>query len=461
MIKKKTNIIILAAGKGTRMKSNYPKVLHFLGGKRILEHVIQTAQSIKPKKIILVHSHEKKIISSKICDNSLEWVIQKKPEGTGQAIQLALKNIPDDENVLVLYGDVPFISTKSIKKLQNSKKKSKINLLTMKVKNPNGYGRILREKGKVTGIIEELDATRKQKNIKEIYSGIFIANSKDLKRWLGKISNKNKKKEFYATDIIALAYFEGHFIQTTEPLKYQEILGVNNKLQLSILEKIFQKEQINKLLINGLILKDASHFIIRGELKHGKNVEIDTGVVLEGNVILGDNIKIGVGCIIKNSIVESQTNIQAYTIIEHAKIGKNCIIGPFAHLRTNTILDKKVQIGNFVEIKDSIIKKQSKIKHLSYIGNSEIGTKVNIGAGSITCNYDGANKLKTIIGDNVLVGSNTELVAPIKIVKNTTIAAGTTLVQDVNQPCLVYNKKEQKYKKNWIRPNKIHQKSKL
>ncbi|QCI19616.1 MAG: bifunctional UDP-N-acetylglucosamine diphosphorylase/glucosamine-1-phosphate N-acetyltransferase GlmU [Buchnera aphidicola (Brevicoryne brassicae)] len=458
MMQKKTNIIILAAGKGTRMKSNYPKVLHFLGGKTILEHVIQTAQSIKPKKIILVHSHEKKLISSKIYNNSLEWVMQKKPKGTGHAIKLAVKNIPDDENVLVLYGDVPFISTESIKKLQNSKKNSKINLLTMKVKNPDGYGRILRKRGKVIGIIEELDATQKQKNIKEIYSGVFIATSQDLKRWLGKISNKNKKKEFYATDIIALACFEGKFIQTTQPLKYQEILGINNKLELSILEKILQKEQINKLLIDGLILKDPSHFILRGKLKHGKNIEIDTGVVFEDNVVLGDDVKIGVGCIIKNSIIESKTNIQAYTIIENAKIGKNCIIGPFAHLRTNTILDKKTQIGNFVEIKDSIIKQKSKIKHLSYIGNSEIGTKVNIGAGSITCNYDGNNKLKTIIGDNVLVGSNTELIAPIKIIKNTTIAAGTTLTKDVNKPCLVYNKKEQKYKENWIRPNKLHQK---
>ncbi|ANZ22282.1 bifunctional N-acetylglucosamine-1-phosphate uridyltransferase/glucosamine-1-phosphate acetyltransferase [Buchnera aphidicola (Diuraphis noxia)] len=458
MLKKKTNVIILAGGKGTRMQSNYPKVLHILGGKTILEHVIQTAKSIKPKKIILVHSHDKKMISSKICENSLTWVYQKQPKGTAQAIQLAIKNIPDDENVLVLYGDVPLISVESIKKLKNSKKQSKINLLTMKVKNPLGYGRILRKNGKVVGIVEEVDATWKQKNIKEIYSGIFIANKKDLKRWLKKIHNNNKQKEFYATDIISLAYFEGNFIQTTEPLKFQEILGINNKLELSIVEKILQKEQINKLLIGGVILKDPYHFTLRGNLKHGKNVEIDTGVVFEDNVILGDNIKIGAGCIIKNSIIDSQTNIKAYTIIENSKIGRNCIIGPFSHLRNNSILDKKIQIGNFVEIKESVIKKTSKIKHLSYIGNAEIGSSVNIGAGSITCNYDGVKKFKTIIGDNVLVGSNTELVAPIKIVKNTTIAAGTTLTKDVNQPCLVYNKKEQKYKKDWISPNKFYKK---
>ncbi|CAL4326097.1 bifunctional UDP-N-acetylglucosamine diphosphorylase/glucosamine-1-phosphate N-acetyltransferase GlmU [Buchnera aphidicola] len=459
MFKKEISVVILAAGKGSRMKSNYPKVLHSLGGKTILEHVIKTAQSIKPRKIILVYNGEKKNILSKIYDISIEWVIQEKPEGTGHAILLASKKFSDNENILVLYGDVPLISIESIKKLENSKKQSTISLLTMKVKNPNGYGRIIRTKGKISGIVEEQDANSKQKKIKEIYSGIFIANGKDLKRWLGKINNKNSKKEFYATDIISLAYLEGNFIQTIQPLKYQEILGVNNKMQLSILEKILQQEQINRLLIAGVTLKDPSHFVLRGTLKHGKNVEIDTAVILEDNVFLGNNVKIGAGCIIKNSIINDNTNIEAYTIIENAKIGKNCIIGPFAHLRINTLLDEEVQIGNFVEIKDTIIKTQSKVKHLSYLGDSEIGSKVNIGAGSITCNYDGINKFKTIIGDNVLVGSNTQLVAPIKIIKNTTIAAGTTLMKDVNtSSCLVYNTKEQRYKKNWIRPNKIDQK---
>jgi len=458
MLTKEIIIVILAAGKGTRMKSNYPKVLHHLGGKTILEHIMETAQSIKPKKIILVYSDPNIIKLSNIYNIPIEWVMQKNPQGTGQAILLAVKKIEDNDNILVLYGDVPFISIESIKRLQNSKKMSQISLLTIKLKNPNGYGRILRKNGIVRAIIEERDATEKQKNIKEIYSGIFIAKNEDLKRWLKKIDNKNKRKEFYATDIISLAYLENNIIKTVEPLNYKEILGVNNKLQLSILEKILQKKQINKLLIDGVILKDPSHFNLRGTLQHGKNVEIDTGVILQNNVILGDNVKIGPGCIINNSIIDNQTSIQAYTIIENAKIGKNCIIGPFAHLRTNTLLDKNVHIGNFVEIKDSLIKTQSKIKHLSYLGNSEIGSKVNIGACSVTCNYDGVNKFKTIVGDNVLVGSNTQLIAPIKIAKNTTIAAGTTLTKDINKPCLVYNTKEQKYKENWTRPNKINHK---
>ncbi|QCI20778.1 UDP-N-acetylglucosamine diphosphorylase/glucosamine-1-phosphate N-acetyltransferase [Buchnera aphidicola (Hyperomyzus lactucae)] len=457
MLKKEIVVVILAAGKGSRMKSNYPKVLHSLGGKTILEHVIQTAKSIKPKKIIIVYSNIK-LISSNIDNIPMEWVIQKNPQGTGQAILLAVQTLSNYEDVVVLYGDVPLISVESIKKLQNSKKKSKISLLTAKLKNPKGYGRVLRQKGEVIGIVEEQDTTLEQKNIKEIYSGVFMANSEDLKRWLRKINNKNKKKEFYATDIISLSYLENNFITTVQPSNFEEILGVNNKLQLSILEDIFQKKQINTLLMAGVTLKDPSHFILRGTLKHGKNIEIDTGVVLEKNIILGDDVTIGPGCIIKNSIIDSKTNIKAYTIIENAKIGKNCTIGPFSHLRSNTLLDKDVQIGNFVEIKDSTIKIKSKVKHLSYLGNSEIGAKVNIGAGSITCNYDGANKLKTIIGDNVLVGSNTQLIAPITIAKDTTIAAGTTLTKDVNTSCLVYNKKEQKYKKNWIRPSKFYKK---
>ncbi|QCI21361.1 UDP-N-acetylglucosamine diphosphorylase/glucosamine-1-phosphate N-acetyltransferase [Buchnera aphidicola (Hyadaphis tataricae)] len=455
---KKTSVIILAAGKGSRMKSNRPKVLHDLGGKTILEYVINTAQSIKPKKIIIVYHDKKTTTLSKHFNSSIEWLVQKKQEGTGQAILLASKKILDDENVLVLYGDMPFISKASINKLKNCKKTAKISILTTKIKNPDGYGRVLRKNGKVRAIVEEFETNHQQKKIKEVYSGIFLANNYDLKRWLKQVTNNNSKKEFYATDIIFLAYCEGNIIKTTEPMSSEEILGINNKLQLSILENILQEKQIKQLLINGVMLKDPTHFILRGRLKYGNNVEIETGVVLEKDVFLGDNVTIGVGCIIKNSIIDSNTNIQAYTIIEDTKIGKNCIIGPFAHLRTKNILHNNVQIGNFVEIKESIIKTKSKIKHLSYIGNSEIGSKVNIGAGSITCNYDGFKKFKTIVGDNVFIGSNTELIAPIKIADNSTIAAGTTLMKDINEPSLVYNIKTQKHKKNWTRSNRNYQK---
>lgn len=448
MFKQNIIVVILAAGKGTRMQSKYPKVLHYLGGKTILEHVIHTAQSIQPKKIIIVYNNKKKITVPKN-NIPIEWIIQTEQKGTGHAILLAIKNITSNENILVMYGDVPLISSESIKKLQDAKNTSTISLLTMKINNPYGYGRILRTKGKVSGIIEENDANDRQKKIKEIYSGIFIAQSQDLKKWLKKVNNNNKKQEFYATDIIKLAYLDKQYIKTTQPLNEEEILGINDKIQLSNLENIVQKKQIQTLLTNGVILKDSSHFILRGILKHGKNVEIDTAVIIENNVFLGDDVKIGPGCIINNSTIDSYTYVKAYTIIENCKIGKHCIIGPFAHIKSNTRLEKNVEIGNFVEIKDSIINKQSKAKHLSYIGNAEIGSKVNFGAGSIICNYDGANKFKTIIGDNVLIGSNTQLIAPIKITNDTIIAAGTTVRKNVNISCLVYNKKEEIHKKNY------------
>lgn len=336
MLRKEIIVVILAAGKGTRMKSNYPKVLHLLGGKTILEYVIETAESIQPKKIILVHNNEKKLFLSKINTSSIQWVMQKQAKGTGHAILLASKYFSDHEDILVLYGDVPFISNESIEKLRFSKQKSNISLLTMQVKEPYGYGRIIRKNRNVVGIIEEEDANDKQKNIKEVYSGIFITTGKNLKKWLKKIKNKNSKYEFYATDIISFAFMDGNCIDTVEPLNDTEILGINNKLQLSILEKILQKKQIKKLMLSGVTLKDPSHFILRGTLLHGTNLEIDTGVVLEGNIVLGDNVKIGVGCIIKNSTIDDGTNIASYTVIEDVKIGKNCIIGPFTHLRKNT-----------------------------------------------------------------------------------------------------------------------------
>ncbi|QCI16300.1 UDP-N-acetylglucosamine diphosphorylase/glucosamine-1-phosphate N-acetyltransferase [Buchnera aphidicola (Aphis craccivora)] len=459
MLKTETVIIILAAGKGSRMKSNYPKVLHRLGGKTILEYVLNTAKSIKPKKIILVCTDNIKKILSKTQNISVEWVIQKQQKGTGNAIIIASKNFSDNENIIILYGDMPFISKESIKKLQESKKKSNLSLLTSNIKKPEGYGRVFRKKGKVIKIIEDKCANNKEKLIKEVYSGTFIANGKDLKRWLLKINQNNINQEFYATDIVYLAYLEGKTITTVKPLNQKEILGINNQLQLSILEKIIQQEITKNLMIAGITLKNPYHFNLRGTLKHGKNIEIDTGVILEGNVILGNDVKIGAGSIIRNSFINHQSQIKEYTIIENVKIGKNCIIGPFCHLRNYTILNNETHIGNFVEIKDSIIGKKSKIKHLSYIGNSEIGSQVNIGAGSITCNYDGFKKSKTIIGDNVFIGSNTELIAPIQISDNTTIAAGTTVIKSVDKPCLVYNTKEQKYKENWIRNKKNDKKN--
>lgn len=443
MSKKNLIVIILAAGKGTRMHSNYPKLLHQLGEKPILQHVIDLAKSITPKKIYLIYNHQYKRFKSTITDSCLTWIKQKQTLGTGNAIYQMINILKDNENYLILYGDMPLISKKSIIKLIHSKEKSSISLLTAKLKNPENYGRIIRKKGKIIKIIEHTDATQKQLKIREINSGVFITTGNHLKIWIKQINNQNIKKEYYITDIIYLAYQQKNIINNINPKNIHEIIGINNKLQLSIAEKWYQQKKINNLLLSGVTIYNPSNFNIRGTLKYGKNVEIDNGVILKGNVILGNSVKIGPGCIIKNSIIGNHCCIKAYTIIEEVTVANNCVIGPFSHLRNGTVLNDNIQIGNFVEIKESKIGYKSKIKHLSYVGNSKIGRKVNIGAGTIFCNYDGKEKLNTIIGNNVFIGSNCQLIAPITISKNTIIAAGTTVIKDVKQPSLVYNRKEE------------------
>ncbi|XBC43350.1 MAG: bifunctional UDP-N-acetylglucosamine diphosphorylase/glucosamine-1-phosphate N-acetyltransferase GlmU [Buchnera aphidicola (Meitanaphis flavogallis)] len=447
MSNKNLIVIILAAGKGTRMHSDYPKLLHQLGEKPILQHVIDLAKSITPKKIYLIYNHQYKRFKSIITDSCLTWIKQKQTLGTGNAIYQMMHILKDNENYLILYGDMPLISKKSIIKLIRSKEKSSISLLTAKLKNPENYGRIIRKKGKIIKIIEHIDATQKQLKIREINSGIFITTGNHLKIWIKQINNKNTKKEYYITDIIYLAYQQKSTINNINPQNKHEIIGINNKLQLSIAEKWYQQKKINNLLLSGVTICNPSNFNIRGTLKYGKNLEIDNGVILKGNVILGNSVKIGPGCIIKNSIIGNHCCIKAYTIIEEVIVANNCIIGPFSHLKNGTVLNDKIQIGNFVEIKESKIGYKSKIKHLSYVGNSKIGKKVNIGAGTIFCNYNGKEKLNTIIGNNVFIGSNCQIIAPITITKNTIIAAGTTVIKDVKQPSLVYNKKEEIQKK--------------
>ncbi|XBC44400.1 MAG: bifunctional UDP-N-acetylglucosamine diphosphorylase/glucosamine-1-phosphate N-acetyltransferase GlmU [Buchnera aphidicola (Schlechtendalia peitan)] len=448
MLEKKLNIIILAAGKGTRMCSNYPKVLHLLGNKPILQHVINLANSICAKKIYLIYSYQYKLFKSIITDNNLIWIKQKKILGTGNAIFQILNILKNNENYLILYGDMPLISKKSIEKLITSYKKSSISLLTAKVNDPQNYGRIIRKKGKITKIIECIDTNEEQLHIHEINSGIFITTGKNLKTWTKKITNKNKKREYYITDIVHFACQNKHVIHSVTPINNFEITGINNKLQLSIAEQLYQIQKTNNLILSGVIIHNPLNFSLRGTLKHGKNIEIDNGVILEGSVILGNSVKIGPGCIIKNSIIGNNCYIKAYTIIETAIISENCIIGPFSHLRNKTKLENNVQIGNFVEIKETNIGYTSKIKHLSYLGNSNIGNEVNIGAGTIFCNYNGKEKLNTIVGNNVFIGSNCQIIAPIKIANNTIIAAGTTVTKNVNQPSLVYNKKEEIQKKH-------------
>ncbi|MTD27976.1 bifunctional UDP-N-acetylglucosamine diphosphorylase/glucosamine-1-phosphate N-acetyltransferase GlmU [Erwinia sorbitola] len=448
------SVVILAAGKGTRMYSDLPKVLHTLAGKPMVQHVIDAAKALNAQRINLVYGHGGDLLKSTLRDDSLNWVLQAEQLGTGHAMQQASPHFADDEDILMLYGDVPLISVETLRQLQSAKPQGGIGLLTVILDNPTGYGRIIREAGQVVGIIEQKDATPDQLLINEINTGILLANGADLKRWLGKLTNNNAQGEYYITDIIALAHQEGRQIQAVHPAKTTETEGVNNRLQLATLERVYQAEQAEKLLLAGVMLLDPARFDLRGELKHGRDVVIDTNVIIEGKVTLGDRVKIGSGCVIKNSVIADDSVISPYSVIEDAQLDSGCTVGPFARLRPGSELAEGAHVGNFVEMKKARLGKGSKAGHLSYLGDAEIGANVNIGAGTITCNYDGINKSKTIIGDDVFVGSDTQLIAPVTVAAGVTIAAGTTIMKDVPAAGLVYNRKEQQLKASWQRPEK-------
>jgi len=448
------SVVILAAGKGTRMYSDLPKVLHTLAGKPMVQHVIDAATGLGARHIHLVYGHGGDRLKAMLTEPSLNWVLQAEQLGTGHAMQQAAPAFADDEDILMLYGDVPLISQETLRRLRDAKPEGGIGLLTVELDNPSGYGRIVRENSAIVGIVEQKDATPEQLKISEINTGILIANGGDLKRWLAQLTNNNAQGEYYITDIIALAHQEGRQINAVHPTRVSETDGVNNRLQLATLERAYQSEQAEKLLLAGVMLRDPARFDLRGTLSHGRDVEIDVNVIIEGDVRLGDRVKIGAGCIIKNSVIGDDCEISPYSVIEDANLAADCTVGPFARLRPGSELAQAAHVGNFVEMKKASLGKGSKAGHLSYLGDAEIGANVNIGAGTITCNYDGANKSKTLIGDNVFVGSDTQLVAPVSVAAGATIAAGTTVMKDVNEASLVYNRKEQNSKADWQRPAK-------
>ncbi|WP_314413427.1 bifunctional UDP-N-acetylglucosamine diphosphorylase/glucosamine-1-phosphate N-acetyltransferase GlmU [Pantoea septica] len=448
------SVVILAAGKGTRMYSDLPKVLHTLAGKPMVQHVIDAATGLGARHIHLVYGHGGDRLKTTLTEPSLNWVLQAEQLGTGHAMQQAAPAFADDEDILMLYGDVPLISQETLQRLRDAKPEGGIGLLTVVLDNPSGYGRIVRENSAIVGIVEQKDATPDQLKITEINTGILIANGGDLKRWLAQLTNNNAQGEYYITDIIALAHQEGRQINAVHPTRASETDGVNNRLQLATLERVYQSEQAEKLLLAGVMLRDPARFDLRGVLRHGRDVEIDVNVIIEGEVSLGDRVKIGAGCIIKNSVIGDDCGISPYSVIEDANLAADCTVGPFARLRPGSELAQAAHVGNFVEMKKATLGKGSKAGHLSYLGDAEIGANVNIGAGTITCNYDGANKSKTVIGDNVFVGSDTQLVAPVSVAAGATIAAGTTVMKDVTEASLVYNRKEQNSKADWQRPAK-------
>lgn len=448
------SVVILAAGKGTRMYSDLPKVLHPIAGKPMVKHVIDTVKQLNAKQIHLVYGHGGELLQQKLANEPVNWVMQSEQLGTGHAMQQAAPFFMDDENILMLYGDSPLITQETLKKLIAAKPDSGIALLTVKLENPTGYGRIIRENGAVIAIVEQKDATDEQRKIQEINTGVMVASGASFKKWLAQLDNNNAQGEFYITDIIAMAAREGFQVHAVQADDFMEVEGANNRQQLSVLERYFQKKQANKLLLQGVTLIDPNRFDLRGNVTHGKDIEIDINVVLEGEVILGNHVKIGVGSILKNCTIGDGVEIKPYSLIEDTVIGELARIGPFARLRPGTELAAYTHIGNFVEVKNAQIGVGSKVNHLSYIGDAEIGAQCNIGAGTITCNYDGANKFKTVIGDDVFVGSDTQLVAPLTIESGSTIGAGTTVTKDIQANELVISRTPQKHIQGWKRPVK-------
>ena len=437
------------------MYSNLPKALHPLAGRTLLEHVYHTASSLQHKDIHIVYGYGGDRVKDALQDLPASWVEQAEQLGTGHAVSQAIAGLPDADNALILYGDTPLITQKTLQNLIDSHKDSALSLLTAHADNPAEYGRIIRDgSGNILRIVEEKDATEAEKATHEINTGIMLAGIASLRKWLNAISNDNKQGEYYLTDIVALAVDEGANINTEATESPIETHGINNRAHLAEIERYYQLVQAHHLMHRGVTLADPARFDLRGELEAGRDNTIDINTIMEGRLKLGHNVNIGPNCIIKDSIVGNNTAILANCVIENAIIGNDCRIGPFAHIRPDSTLDDKVCIGNFVEIKKSTVGKGTKISHLSYIGDSELGSDTNIGAGVITCNYDGADKHKTIIGNRVFVGSDVQLIAPVKVEDGATIAAGATITEDVRPNALAISRTEQKIIDDWKRPQK-------
>lgn len=451
---KPLSVVILAAGKGTRMYSDLPKVLHPIAGKPMVKHVIDTVKHLNARQINLIYGHGADLLKERLADEPVNWVFQAEQLGTGHAMQQAAPFFADDENIMMLYGDTPLIQQSTLERLIAQKPENGIALLTVKLENPTGYGRIIRENGSVVAIVEQKDASAEQLKIQEVNTGVMVASGASFKKWLGNLNNNNAQGEYYITDVIAMANEDGFQVQAVQADEFMEVEGANNRLQLAALERFYQKKQAEKLLLAGVTLIDPSRFDVRGTVEHGKDVSIDVNVILEGNVKLGNNVKIGAGCVLKNVIVGDNVEIKPYSVLEDAVIGEKSAIGPFSRLRPGTQLAEGAHVGNFVEIKNAQVGKGSKVNHLTYVGDAEVGRNVNIGAGVITCNYDGANKFKTIIGDDVFVGSDSQLVAPVEIANGATIGAGSTITKNVAEGELVITRVAQKHIQGWQRPTK-------
>ncbi len=449
------NIVILAAGQGTRMKSSLPKVLHPVGGKPMVAHVIDSAKILNAKKIIVVYGHGGQLLRDTINDDKLIWVEQKEQLGTGHAVQQTAEQFDDDAIVLVLYGDVPLITPQTLTFLFEAAKNDSLAILTMFVDNPFGYGRIIRDNNsKVLAITEEKDTNDKEKLIKEVNTGFLAVKGRLLRSWLAQLQNNNSQAEYYLTDIISIAAKQNIAIESVQSETEDEVLGVNSKVQLAHLERCYQQGLATELMHQGVTLIDPNRVDIRGTVTTGKDVSIDINVVFEGDVILGDNVTIAANCVIKNSKIDNNVEILPMCHIEDSIIGAGSRVGPYSRLRPGSVLTGDNHIGNFVEIKNSHVDLGSKVNHLTYIGDTDMGSGVNIGAGTITANYDGANKHRTIIKNNASTGSNSVLVAPVEVGEGATIGAGTVLTTNAPNGELTLARSKQKSISGWKRPVK-------
>lgn len=452
-------IIILAAGKGKRMASNIPKVLHPLGGLPLLERVVKTVQNLNADSIHVVYGNGGHQVREKLGHLPVNWVEQEKQLGTGHALLQAIPLCWDEDQILILYGDVPLVSSQTLMSLLQNTPAGGLGLVVAELPNPHGFGRIIRDEcGNIISIVEHKDANEQQRKICEINTGILTASAKNLKNWLPRLTNDNAQKEYYLTDTVALAVATGCVVKDIKPSFYEEVQGINNRLELIQLERYYQRLMAQKLVLSGATIADLNRIDVRGEnVQVSYDVFIDVNVVLEGKIQLGVNVKIGPNVILKNVTVGNDTKIYANSIIEGACIAAHCSVGPFARIRPSSVLGKGVEIGNFVEIKKTILGSNSKANHLTYLGDTSIGKNVNIGAGTITCNYDGVSKWKTKIEDGAFIGSNTSLVAPLTVGKEATIGAGSTITQDVLSHQLTLARKRQCTIEGWIRPKKKFQ----
>ncbi len=448
-------VIVLAAGKGKRMQSDLPKVLHTLAGRPLISHVLDTAKALQPHAIHVVCGGDGESVRAATSGDELRWVVQAQQRGTGHAVQQALPGVSQDALVLVMYADVPLVRCDTLRAVVNSAGEKGLSLLTVIADDPTGYGRILRDsEGRIEGIVEERDASEDQRAITEVNTGILAAPAPALARWLAQVTDDNDQNEFYLTDVAALADQDNFAIHSVVASTQEEVLGVNSRQELALLERLYQRRLAEVLMNHGVTVIDPDRLDIRGKVTAGRDCVLDINVVLEGAVDLGDRVTIGPNNVIRNASIDDDVVVFANCVIEHASIGAGARIGPFARIRPGAAIEEQVHVGNFVEIKNSELRAGAKVNHLSYVGDSTVGRNTNIGAGVITCNYDGAHKHRTEIGDDVFVGSNSQLVAPVTIEQGATVGAGSTITSDVPERTLAVTRARQRHVSGWRRPRK-------